>query len=227
MRRRRYLVSYIIIGALVSMWFMLFPLISAAQEIKARNTSRYVGNGKWDWTIFIQASEQVLDDIKCVEYTLHPTFPNPIREECSLGDLRYPFGHSTNGWGTFEIPIKITSKNGTVRSLKYNLKFVSRPVEDPLPIKPDNVATKSETKEGYWDWTVFIQGPDDILDQVQCVEYTLDPTFPNPVREICDRGTEPHAFALTTSGWGTFPLRIRVFLRDGRVQELPYHLLKF
>lgn len=225
MRRRRYLVSYIIIGALVSMWFMLFPLISAAQEISSGNTSRYLGNGRWEWRVFIKSSPQVLNEIRCVEYTLHPTFPNPTREVCSKGDPRYPFGLKTIGWGTFEIPIKITFRSGAMRFLKQNhmLTFVAPPVEDPLPITTDNLAT--EVRKGWWKWTVFVQGPDDVLDNIQCVEYTLHPTFPNPVREVCSRGTGPHAFALATSGWGTFQIRIRLFLRDGRVQELTHNLM--
>jgi len=34
-----------------------------------------------------------------------------------------------------------------------------------------------------------IQGSDNALDQIQCVKYTLHPTFPNPEREVCKRGT--------------------------------------
>ena len=35
---------------------------------------------------------------------------------------------------------------------------------------------------------VFIQAPPAVLSQIKCVEYTLHPTFPNPVRQVCDRG---------------------------------------
>jgi len=212
------------VGALVWLWLISVAPPSAAQEISASNTSRYIGNGMWDWTVFIKTSPQVLRDIRCVEYTLHSTFPNPIRKVCSIGDERYPFGHSTSGWGIFEIPIKVTFKNGEVRFLKHVLTFVAPPIERPLPITTGNVAT--EVRKGWWNWTVFVQGPDDVLDQIQCVEYTLHPTFPNPVREVCDRGTGPRAFALSTTGWGTFQLQIRVFFKDGRVQELT-HYLKF
>lgn len=128
MRRQGHLLSYIVIVEALT-WLLLvsFPLPCVAQQISADNTSRYIGNGRWDWTVFIKASKQVLDDIECVEYTLHPTFPNPIRRECSLGDPRYPFGHSTNGWGTFEIHIKVTFKDGTVRFLKHMLILEAPP----------------------------------------------------------------------------------------------------
>jgi transcription initiation factor IIF auxiliary subunit len=51
-----------------------------AQDIKVDNTAKYVGNGRYDWTVFIVAEKAVLSGIKAVEYTLHPTFPNPVRQ---------------------------------------------------------------------------------------------------------------------------------------------------
>lgn len=92
----------------------------------------------------------------------------------------------------------------------------------PLPITADNVATR--VGENKWSWTVFIQGPEDALDQIRCVEYTLHPTFPNPVRTVCQKGTGSRAFALSTTGWGTFEIGIRVITFDGRVQKLSHRL---
>lgn len=223
MRRRFHFISYIMFAALTWLGFISFPLPSAAQEISVANTSLYVGNGRWDWTVFIQASPQVLKEIACVEYELHPSYPKPVRKVCRLGDQRHPFGHTTNGWGEFEIKIKVMFKSGDVRSLRHRLSLATPPVGEALPIRVDNEAEK--VGEGLWKWTVFIEGPSNALDQIQCVEYTLHPTFPNPVREVCDRGIGPHAFALTAKGWGTFQLYIRVFLRDGRVQELTHNLI--
>jgi transcription initiation factor IIF auxiliary subunit len=158
-----------------------------------------------------------------VEYKLHPSFPHPDQKVCSLGDPKYPFALSGNGWGTFEIPVKIIFKNGQTRSLKHNLQFDTPFIQAALPITADNSARKLSS--GYWSWTVFIKAPNDVLDQVKCVEYTLHPTFPNPVQEVCNRGTGP-AFALSARGWGTFQIRIRVLLKNGGVQELT-HYLKF
>jgi transcription initiation factor IIF auxiliary subunit len=194
---------------------------AAAQEISAANTSRYTGDGRWDWTIFIKATAQILGEVRCVEYKLHPTFPNPNRRVCSLGDTKQPFSLRGSGWGTFEIPITVIFKSGKTRLLKHKLQFVSPSVQQALPIRADNTA--KEVRPDWWNWTVFIQGPDDVLDQVKCVEYTLHPTFLNPVRDVCERGTGP-AFALSANGWGTFQIRIRVFLKDGRVQELTHKL---
>ena len=96
------------------------------------------------------------------------------------------------------------------------------------PVWPDfrtgNISQRVEQKK--WNWTVFIQGTEHDLAMVQCVEYTLHRTFPNPVRKVCARGKGPHAFALSTAGWGTFEIQIHVLLVDGRTMRLS-HQLKF
>lgn len=208
---------------LVVVWNLAFMISSSpAQELSSSNISRYLCNGRWEWTVFIQAAPEVLRDIKHVEYKLHPTFPNPIQKVDSFGDRRHPFGLTRIGWGVFEISITVLFKNGRTQPLKHMLTFDAQPVEDSLPIRAGNVA--SATGKGLWNWTVFIQGSDEVLDRIQCVEYTLHRTFFDPVREVSDRGTGPYAFALSATGWGTFQIRIRVFLKDGRVQGLVHNL---
>jgi transcription initiation factor IIF auxiliary subunit len=106
--------------------------------------------------------------------------------------------------------------------LRHMLTLKAAPVEYPLPITANNVATR--TGEEWWNWTIFIEGPEEALNQIQCVEYTLHPTFSNPVQEVCSRGIGPHAFAFSARGWGTFVIQIRVFLKNGQVQRLVHNL---
>ena len=75
--------------------------------------------------------------------------------------------------------------------------------------------------EDYWRWSVWLEGPDDELDAVDHVVYTLHPTFPNPVRTESDRSTN---FMLSTAGWGTFTLYARVVHRDGTEDHLEHKL---
>src|SRR6516165_7227020 len=56
---------------------------------KISNTSTYAGAGRWDWTIFVDADPNTLEQIDCVEYTLHPTFPNPVRKVCSQPETKF------------------------------------------------------------------------------------------------------------------------------------------
>ena len=221
MKKQVFILSRILI-LISALLFIISPLALSAQNITALNTSEYLCNGKWKWTIFIQAFPKVLDDIRSVEYTLHPTFPNPVRRVNSIGDSRFPFGLTTIGWGTFEISIEVIFRNGEVRHLKHMLTFEAPPVENPLPIETRNVA--ESVGQNRWKWTVFIKGSSNVLDQIRCVEYTLHPTFPKPVREVSKRGADSRAFALSAIGWGTFQIRIRVFLKNGQVQELTHDL---
>lgn len=222
--RKKFHLTPQLAGLLAGMCLVATTTRAEGQQLSAANSSRYVGNGRWDWTVFIKGPPEILKNVSCVEYTLHPSFPKPIRKVCSLGDKDYPFGLSSNGWGVFEISIKVVFKNGDVRPLKHMLSFDTPAVEQPLPIKTGNTA--KQVREDWWNWTVFIEGPEEVLDKVRCVEYTLHPTFANPVSTICDRGKGSRGFSLTASGWGTFEIGIRVFLKDGRVQKLT-HNLKF
>ncbi len=44
------------------------------QDLTAENVAESIGHNKWNWTVFIKGERQNIDDIKCVEYTLHPFF---------------------------------------------------------------------------------------------------------------------------------------------------------
>ncbi len=96
---------------------------------------------------------------------------------------------------------------------------------DPPAFQTGNTARRIPGKKR-WDWTVYITGSEADLSHVKCVEYTLHPTFPNPVRTVCNRGFGAAAFPLSTNGWGTFTVGIRIFLKNGRTINLS-HPLRF
>jgi transcription initiation factor IIF auxiliary subunit len=73
----------------------------------------------------------------------------------------------------------------------------------------------------WYDWTVFMNEPAEKLALVKSVEYRLHETFPNPVRTITDRDSR---FALDSSGWGEFTIRIAVHLLDGSVVRTKHEL---
>jgi transcription initiation factor IIF auxiliary subunit len=207
-------------GALVGLLFGTLHYPASAQELSVANSSQYAGRDRWNWTIYVVGDEAILDKVRCVEYTLHRTFPHPLQKVCKRGNPNFSFGLRSNGWGTFDIPVKIIFHNGQTRSLQHSLRFESSAVKQPLSISVDNTAR--QVRPGWWAWTVFIRAEKDVLDEIQCVEYTLHSTFANPVREVCVRGPDTQAFALSESAWGTFQIPVRVFLKDGQVQELKH-----
>ena len=64
----------------------------------------------------------------------------------------------------------------------------------PLRVKQE----ASYVGDKYWNWSVWLEGPVTELDQVEYLEYTLDPSFPNPVRRVRDRESQ---FKLSAGGW--------------------------
>src|SRR5437870_1650121 len=73
----------------------------------------------------------------------------------------------------------------------------------------------------WWDWSVWVDGPEHELNRINFVEYTLHPTFREPVRIV---STSENKFSLSTSGWGTFPIYARIHKKDGSVVRLRHQL---
>ena len=96
------------------------PLLFA--EITIKNSSSFVGNGRWQWLIYIEGTPAELDNVKCVEYRLHPTFPHPIQEVCERGRGE-PFALRGNGWGEFEVEVRITFMDRRKQLYKHWLKL--------------------------------------------------------------------------------------------------------
>jgi transcription initiation factor IIF auxiliary subunit len=77
-------------------------------------------DGWYDWCVFADAGPAELEDIAAVEYTLHPTFPDPIRKSRDRADR---FALYSNGWGEFAVKIEVQPKTGKPYSLTYNLRL--------------------------------------------------------------------------------------------------------
>jgi len=78
--------------------------------------------------------------------------------------------------------------------------------------------------DDWWEWSVWIEGTEQELDDIKSVEYTLHPTFPNPVRRIEDRASK---FRLKTAGWGGFTIYARVLHNDGSTTPLEHELVLY
>ena len=138
------------------------------------------------------------------------------------------------GWGAADEIIKgWATQAGGQRSPRPDAPPAQLPAPRPTPravpqpapqtyrLTADN--TSRFLGQGWWDWTVYVNAPEEVLSHVSCVEYTLHPTFSPSVIRVCERGTGP-AFGLRRKGWGTFGLGVRVFTRDGREYRLSHDL---
>jgi len=90
-------------------------------SLKIKNNWNYIGDDRWDWEAFIDDNDTgELDDIKFVEYVLHPTFINPIRKSY---DRQNKFMIDTNGWGTFILKAFVFKNDGTKVKLEHLIKL--------------------------------------------------------------------------------------------------------
>jgi transcription initiation factor IIF auxiliary subunit len=100
-----------------------FQTPTAQNAIKTGNNCRQISQGWWSWTVFITTSNEVLNQIKCVEYTLHESFPNPVQLVYDKGTSAIAFPYSAKGWGTFRVKIKVIYLNGSTQDLYHDLQF--------------------------------------------------------------------------------------------------------
>jgi hypothetical protein len=87
------------------------------------------------------------------------------------------------------------------------------PLDSPLTLLNDSKIVGP----GWWEWWIWLEGPDDELDRVESVTYHLHPSFARPVQKVVDRNTK---FRLNGSGWGEFTVAATVALRSGESVQL-------
>ncbi len=81
---------------------------------------KYEGDQWWKWSLWVEGADRDLDQIKSVTYTLHPTFPEPIRV---VTDRASKFQLRCAGWGVFRIPVEVRLKDGRSIKLQHQLQF--------------------------------------------------------------------------------------------------------
>src|SRR5206468_4896437 len=87
---------------------------------------------------------------------------------------------------------------------------IAYPMSEDVQIKMNNSA-KYKGKDR-WEWSVWIDGPAERLDEIAYVEYILHPTFTEPIRRVEDRGSQ---FRLNSRGWGEFMVHANVATHTG------------
>lgn len=80
----------------------------------------YKGKDLWEWSVWVNASDAELDRIERVQYTLHPTFPKPVRD---VFDRATKFRLTTSGWGVFTVYAKAFLKTGETVEMQHELEL--------------------------------------------------------------------------------------------------------
>lgn len=106
-------------------------------SIRVEQTSAYTGNNRWSWQIWLSGPAEDLDQIDHVTYTLHPSFPNPVRNVASREN---GFLLMSSGWGEFKIFLDVTRKDGSSEILSHELKL-----EPPTETEDDKAMPSSRS----------------------------------------------------------------------------------
>jgi len=89
-------------------------------DLKLAQEFEYKGSDWWEWAVWIDATDEQLDEIDLVEYTLHHSFPKPVRES---SERSTKFRLQTSGWGCFTIYAKAFLKNGEAVEMEHELSL--------------------------------------------------------------------------------------------------------
>lgn len=89
-------------------------------DLSVEQSQRYEGDDWWTWAVWLDGDQGVLNEVDFVEWTLHPTFPTPIRK---VHDRTSQFRLETAGWGVFPIIARVQMKDGTQVKLRHQLKL--------------------------------------------------------------------------------------------------------
>ena len=89
-------------------------------SLRIKQEATYTGSDWWKWSIWLDGPAEELDQVDHVVYTLHPTFPSPVRR---VTDRESNFRLESAGWGEFEIYLEIFLKDGQTRKRRHRLRF--------------------------------------------------------------------------------------------------------
>ena len=84
------------------------------------------------------------------------------------------------------------------------------------PNMPVVCGNSARRLEDVFNWTFYVRGRPELIERVVV---TLHPTFPHPVRELC----QP-PFELECTGWGTFPVGLVIHWKGGVQSNLSWPL---
>lgn len=107
-------------------------------NLEIQQKARYTDEDLWSWSVWLEGPESELDNIDFVLYTLHRSFPNPVRK---IKDRASKYCLKEEGWLPFTIYVEISFKDGEIARLEHNLEF-KRQVEPAKHILSERVKEK-------------------------------------------------------------------------------------
>lgn len=89
-----------------------------AVALSIQQSEKYLGGGRWKWSVWLDGIPAELDSVDHVTYILHPTFHDPVRR---IADRATNFRLDTSGWGTFTVYANVAHRDGSETALSHDL----------------------------------------------------------------------------------------------------------
>jgi transcription initiation factor IIF auxiliary subunit len=80
----------------------------------------YKGEDWWEWSVWVEGDEKDLDNVAYVQYTLHRTFPKPVRR---VEERKNGFRLHASGWGMFPIYVLVVTKDRKQIKMTHQLQL--------------------------------------------------------------------------------------------------------
>ena len=94
--------------------------MSVTNDLTIEQSQEYQGDDWWSWSVWVNGSEDQLDKVAKVEYTLHRTFRQPVR---TIETRSNKFRLSTEGWGGFPLYARVFRKDGVFLKLQHEIRL--------------------------------------------------------------------------------------------------------
>ena len=108
--------------------------------------------------------------------------------------------------------VKKSAKRSAKKSAIATSAF--RKTSPPSVADQIDVQHSSEyVRRNWWKWSVWIEAPATVLNDIEYVDYKLHSTFPEPLQH---RTNPQEKFLLTSSGWGEFTINVEIKPKNGR-----------
>lgn len=182
-------------------------------NICVEQTSSYVGNNRWNWQIWLSGPAEDLDQIDHVTYTLHPSFPNPVRDVASREN---GFLLKSSGWGEFNIFLDVVRKDGSSEILSHALQLEPpAETEDAEAMPPSSTARAAPVTRA--------RTMDRIASETKVEPESL-PTAVTPIRTVFISGgiADTDAIDLLKASLRAKNARIRILGADEIPSGVPF-----
>jgi len=114
-------------------------------KLTLMNNSKYDGERRWKWNIWLEGPPSKIDQIESVRYFLHPTFRNPI---VLKKNKEMKFMLAGSGWGEFNIKAEVKFSSNIVSELNHWLKLESDEKEAIITKRRGHVTISHSHSDG-------------------------------------------------------------------------------